>query len=526
MHSEMDIKNTKISTRLAWVIGVAVVLLLTMLWIGTSQLLAVNHKMGLITGVLQPKINHAKDLTELLRSMDVSLRDIVLLNDETAMLKEIEHFKSLQAKYSKAELDLMADQHHPEAVDRLQLAQQSMKSMEKPLEKAIRLGSANKPEEATRVLLDEIRPLANQTLSSIDAVTKVLIMAGEDARNESEKTYRHALLGLSVTGAAATVLLLVFGWWLARSITHPLNSAVKLAGAIAAGDLSQSIQASGRSETDLLLHALKTMQSGLVSVVQGVREKAENVATGSSQISQGNNDLAVRTERQASTLAQAASSMKQLRMTVEQNANNAQQADELVTTVSTVATRGAQAVSRVVETMSSITANSRLISDIISVIDGIAFQTNILALNASVEAARAGEQGRGFSVVAEEVRTLAQRSATASKEISDLITASVQGVERGTRQVENAHRTMDEMTASVQSLRTLMREINELSAAQSSDLSQVVGAVVQMDNDTQQNAALVEESAAAAESLKRQAEQLVEAVAFFYLGRNKTTEST
>jgi methyl-accepting chemotaxis protein len=313
---------------------------------------------------------------------------------------------------------------------------------------------------------------------------------------------------------------------LARSITHPLNSAVKLAGAIAAGDLSQPIQASGRSETDLLLHALKTMQGGLVHVVQGVREKAENVATGSSQISQGNNDLAVRTERQASILAQAASSMKQLRLTVEQNANNAQQADELVTIVSTVATRGAQAVSRVVETMSSITSNSRLISDIISVIDGIAFQTNILALNASVEAARAGEQGRGFSVVAEEVRTLAQRSATASKEISDLITASVQGVERGTRQVENAHRTMDEMTASVQSLRTLMREITELSAAQSSDLSQVVGAVVQMDNDTQQNAALVEESAAAAESLKRQAEQLVEAVAFFYLGRNQASDST
>lgn len=520
----MDIKNTRISTRLASLIGVAVLLLLTTVWIGASQLHAVNQKVELITGVLQPQINKAQRLSELLRSMDISLRDIVLLNDETAMLKEIEHFKILQDMYREAEQSLTFNETQPADAALLQRASQSMQAMGKPVDKAIRLGTANKPEEATRVLLEEIRPLGADTLKTLDELTDSVINEAESAHIQSRRAYDRALIGLGVTGVMATALLTVLGWWLVRSITHPLNSAVAVSGAIAAGDLTRSISAVGRSETDLLLQALHTMQDGLISVVRGVREKAENVAVGSSQIAQGNNDLAIRTERQASALALAASSMKQLRLTVQQNSDNAVQADNLVGTVASVAHRGADAVARVVDAMHNINANSKLIADIIGVIDGIAFQTNILALNASVEAARAGEHGRGFSVVADEVRNLAQRSATASKEISNLINASVQDVEQGALQVDAARQTMEEMSSSVQSLRTLMREVAELSAAQSSGLSQVVGAVVEMDNTTQQNAALVEQSAAAAESLKLQAEQLVEAVAFFYLGDPATSE--
>jgi methyl-accepting chemotaxis protein len=516
----MSLRDTRISTRLAIGIGMAVALLFAMVWIGASRLGAVKSRLDLVTGVQQPKINQARHLGELLRRMDVSLRDIVLLNDEAAMLKEIERFTGLREAYRGAEKRLLdAEPATSEAGAVLERARQAMLAMDKPVDKAIRLGAANKPEEATRVLLQEIRPLGDQALAAIDELTLAQVAAGEQAQRESEQTYREALAGLGVVGALAALLLAVSGWWLVRSITRPLNAAVRLARAIAAGDLGQSIEASGKgSETGQLLNALKEMQGSLVGVVQGVREKAENVASGSSQISQGNNDLALRTERQASALAQAASSMRQLGLTVAQNSDNARKADGLVNAVSSVAGRGADAVGRVVATMQDINARSRLIADIIGVIDGITFQTNILALNAGVEAARAGDQGRGFAVVAGEVRSLAQRSATASKEISALISASVQGVEQGTVQVDAARQTMGEMMSSVQSLRSLMAEIRDLSAAQSADVSQAVDAVVQMDNTTQQNAALVEESAAAAESLRTQAEQLVQAVAVFHLG--------
>ncbi len=515
------LQDTRIAARLAAGIGVAVALLCFMVWIGASRLGAVKSRLDEVTGVQQPRINQARRLGELLRGMDVSLRDIVLLNDEAAMLKEIERFNALRAAYREAEEGLLrAEQAAPEAVGVLQRARQAMQAMDKPVEKAIRLGSANKPEEATRVLLQEIRPLGDQALAAIDELTRAQTAAGERAQRDSERTYREAMAALAAVGACAALLLALCGGWLVRSITRPLNAAVRLAGAIAAGDLAQPIAEppGRRSETGLLLGALKDMQGALVAVVQGVREKAENVATGSAQISQGNNDLAARTEKQASALAQAASSMRQLGQTVEKNSDNARKADLLVGEVSDVAGRGVEAVGRVVETMQDINAKSKLIADIIGVIDGIAFQTNILALNAGVEAARAGDQGRGFAVVAGEVRTLAQRSAAASKEISELIGASVRGVEQGTVQVEAARRTMGEMASSVQALRRLMDEIRALSAAQSADVSQVVDAVVQMDNATQQNAALVEQSAAAAESLKMQADSLVEAVAVFRLG--------
>ncbi len=302
-----------------------------------------------------------------------------------------------------------------------------------------------------------------------------------------------------------------------RAITRPISQAVAVARAVANGDLSQQFDVHGKDETAQLLAALKVMQSSLAKLVSNVRQNSESVATASAQIAQGNQDLSSRTEEQASALEETAAAMEELSSTVKQNADNAKQANQLALSASAVAIKGGEVVGQVVTTMKGINDSSKKIADIISVIDGIAFQTNILALNAAVEAARAGEQGRGFAVVASEVRSLAGRSADAAKEIKGLITASVERVELGTALVDQAGHTMTEVVSSIKRVTDIMGEISAASAEQSAGVAQVGEAITQMDQATQQNAALVEESAAAAESLKGQAQQLVGAVAVFKL---------
>ena len=320
-------------------------------------------------------------------------------------------------------------------------------------------------------------------------------------------------------GAGLLALLLgaFFAFALSRSITVPLRQAAVSARRISEGDLTENIEVVGRDEAAEVLTALHAMQANLGRVVSGVRSNAEGVATASAQIAQGNNDLSGRTEQQASALQQTAASMEELSSTVRQNSDNAQQANQLAQGATNVAVEGGEVVARVVDTMKGINESSRKISDIISVIDGIAFQTNILALNAAVEAARAGEQGRGFAVVASEVRSLAQRSADAAKQIKGLIGTSVERVEQGTALVDQAGSTMQEVVSAIRRVTDLMGEISAASMEQSSGVAQVGQAVTQMDQATQQNAALVEESAAAAASLRSQAEQLVQSVAVFKL---------
>jgi methyl-accepting chemotaxis protein len=310
------------------------------------------------------------------------------------------------------------------------------------------------------------------------------------------------------------------GLWVSRGIARQIGGEVEaatdVARSVTEGDLSVPVVVR-HGDTTSLMAQLKAMRDSLSHVVSGVRESADGVATASAQIAMGNNDLSSRTEQQASSLEETAASMEELGSTVKQNADNARQANQLAMSASAVAIKGGDVVSQVVGTMKGINDSSKKIADIISVIDGIAFQTNILALNAAVEAARAGEQGRGFAVVASEVRSLAGRSADAAKEIKGLITASVERVEQGTALVDQAGATMTEVVSAIKRVTDIMGEISSASSEQSAGVAQVGDAVSQMDQATQQNAALVEESAAAAESLKQQAKQLVQAVAVFKL---------
>ena len=325
---------------------------------------------------------------------------------------------------------------------------------------------------------------------------------------------RGAILGGSLL---ALILATLLGKWVTHSIIVPIRQAVLVAQAAAGGDLRMPIEIRGNDETGQLLGALKDMQAGLATVVANVRQGAQSVSSASFEIAQGTQDLSSRTEQQASALEQTAASMEQLSATVKQNADSARQANQLAVSASSIAVQGGEVVAQVVDTMKGINDASRKIADIIGVIDGIAFQTNILALNAAVEAARAGEQGRGFAVVATEVRSLAGRSAQAAKEIKALINTSVERVEQGTALVDQAGVTMAEVVGSIRRVTDLMGEISAASNEQSQGVSQVGEAVVQMDQVTQQNAALVEEMAAAASSLESQAQELVKSVSVFKL---------
>jgi methyl-accepting chemotaxis protein len=334
-----------------------------------------------------------------------------------------------------------------------------------------------------------------------------------DARANARQAMLISLAAMLVVCALAIVGSIAFS----RSVVRPLDRAVQVSRAVAGGDLTAAAPVAGKDEIADLLNALHAMQGQLSTVVANVRRNAEGVASASAEIAVGNNDLSARTEQQASALQQTAASMEELSATVRQNADNAQAANALALKASQVAVDGGEAVGRVVLTMQGISAASRKIADIIGTIDGIAFQTNILALNAAVEAARAGEQGRGFAVVATEVRSLAQRSADAAREIKALIGSSAARVDQGSAQVDQAGTTMQEVVASIRRVTDLMGEISAASQEQSAGVAQVGHAVTQMDQATQQNAALVEESAAAASSLKSQAQELVQAVAIFRL---------
>ncbi|WP_034296572.1 methyl-accepting chemotaxis protein [Herbaspirillum sp. RV1423] len=400
---------------------------------------------------------------------------------------------------------------------------QFQQTMEKYLaenKKIMALSRANQKDEARAQFKGDSNKLFRQAVDQLGGLVKI----NDDGTTRSNEGADHTfdlargwILGLLI---AIVVIALALAIWVARIVSVPLNKAVSVARRVAEGDLGADIRPESTDETGELMVSLKAMNDSLLKIVGEVRTGTDTIATASTQIASGNLDLSSRTEQQAGSLEETASAMEELTSTVKQNADNARQANQLAVSASEVAQQGGAVVGQVVDTMGSINESSKKIVDIISVIDGIAFQTNILALNAAVEAARAGEQGRGFAVVASEVRSLAQRSAAAAKEIKVLIDDSVDKVDSGSKLVEQAGTTMAEVVASVRRVTDIVGEISAASTEQSTGIEEVNRAITQMDEVTQQNAALVEQAAAAAQSLQEQAGKLAQVVSVFKLTRS------
>jgi methyl-accepting chemotaxis protein len=391
--------------------------------------------------------------------------------------------------------------------------------------KTIDLKDQNLQEEALQAYEQEYRPAFNSYIDVVSNAVKFHSGHVERVVSAFKQDYQRGMAILMGGSVLAVLFGVVFAWLVVRSITAPLKRAIAAAQRVADGDLDVNVESRSNDEAGQLLNTLRVMIQSLRGTVSEVRSVADSITTASAEVAVGNQDLSGRTEQAASNLQQTAASMTQLSQTVNQNADAARTASQLATAASGDATRGGDVVTRVVQTMNDINAASKKITEIIGVIDGIAFQTNILALNASVEAARAGEQGRGFAVVASEVRNLAQRSAEAAKEIKTLIGASAEKVETGSQLVEQAGATMNEIVASVQRVTDMIGEITASTTEQASGITQVNQAVGHLDQMTQQNAALVEQSAAAAESLKDQAKKLAEAMSTFKISDSRTVEA-
>ncbi|AYR25903.1 methyl-accepting chemotaxis protein [Herbaspirillum rubrisubalbicans] len=385
-------------------------------------------------------------------------------------------------------------------------------------ERMEQLFAQGKKQEAHAVLSTSSTVVYRKLQDQINEATEINRKGAMDSDDQANQVYQQARLAIVGLIASCMALALLMSWWIARLVARPLTHAVDIARQVAAGDLRAHIAANtSKDETGQLLDALRQMNDNLRDIVQEVRIGTDTISTASTEIATGNMNLSSRTEQQAGALEETASAMEELTSTVRQNSDNARQANQLAVSASEVAQAGGQVVGKVVHTMGAINDSSRRIVDIIAVIDGIAFQTNILALNAAVEAARAGEQGRGFAVVASEVRSLAQRSASAAREIKTLIDDSVTKVEAGSKLVDEAGQTMNEVVASVKRVSDIVAEITAASAEQTQGIEQINNAVAQMDENTQQNAALVEQAAAAAKALQEQAARLSQTVSVFHL---------
>ncbi|OWW21514.1 methyl-accepting chemotaxis protein [Noviherbaspirillum denitrificans] len=516
----MKISNLTIGARLAAAFALVLAMLTLATLLALSRMSHIQDDLHLIgDNNMQAKLAATMRFTVADRM--IALRNIALLGEDAERRPEVERIKTQAARYTEAERQLAAMSSNLRATTEEKAVLQKLREVEaaiQPLiDKAAELGLAGKAGEATHTLIREVRPLQQKWIAALTELIEQEERLNKAATRDAEDAYAAARAQMIAFGAAAVLLGMGCAWWITRSITGPLGQAVRIAQTVAAGDLTSKVEIDGRDETAKLLRALDDMNRSLGRIVSEVRKGADTIASASAQIAGGNLDLSSRTEQQAGSLEETASSMEEMTSTVKQNADNARQANQLATNATDVALRGGAVVAQVVETMGAINASAKRIVDIISVIDGIAFQTNILALNAAVEAARAGEQGRGFAVVAEEVRNLAQRSAAAAKEINVLISDSVEKVEAGTRLVDQAGATMEDIVASVKHVTGIMGEITSASEEQTAGIAQINQAISHMDEVTQQNASLVEEAASAAEALQEQAGALKDAVSVFRL---------
>ena len=514
-------RNLSIKSRLIFVIGFLSLMCMAGALVGLTSLYSANEGLHIN---YKRRLVPLSELDQVVRLIDRNQLSIAqALNAETTALgKEMDaveaRIQEITRLWDKMMVNMLDEISQEETALTGQFVASRKKFVEeglKPAMAAIRANDAAKAAQIARGPMNEL------IVPVMDSANKLMQYQIETAKQEYEKNQRIYVWvrNACISGMLIAVLLgTVICIWLVRAIARPLADAVGVAKAVAAGDLTKNIVVRTSDETGQLLQALKDMNASLVRIVSEVRGGTETIATASRQIAAGNLDLSARTESQASSLEETASSMEQLTSTVRQNADSAMQANQLAMSASEVAVKGGAVVAQVVDTMGSINASARKIVDIIGVIDSIAFQTNILALNAAVEAARAGEQGKGFAVVATEVRQLAQRSAAAAKEIKSLIDDSVEKVDAGAKLVDEAGATMQEIVESVGRVTHIMSEISIASREQTEGIQQVNQAINQMDEVTQQNAALVEEAAAAASSLQDQAMSLSQVVSVFRLG--------
>jgi methyl-accepting chemotaxis protein len=519
-HQETSVrfKDLKIGVRMGLGFGLLIVMLLGMMLVSVLRLQEISALTGHIVDIDWAKAEAANVINATTRANGRRTMELVLANDpvHVAGVKAAIELNKKTIGLALETLDHIIDL--PE--ERLLLTQlkEARAKYVQSFSRVTQMVGEGQRDQAIALLNAQTLPALDALQVPINALTDLQKQNVASGSAELRDNIRLARLLVLTLGGLGVVLGSGLAYWLTVTLTRPIGEAVKMARTIASGDLSSTSAPRNQDEGGQLLTALQDMNESLADIVQRVRRGADGMATATSQIAAGNMDLSTRTEQQASALEQTAASMEELADTVKHNFASGSHASELAVSAVEVATRGGTVVAKVVSTMEAIQRSSNEISDIIGLIDGIAFQTNILALNAAVEAARAGEQGRGFAVVASEVRSLAGRSAAAAKQIKDLIGVSVTNVNEGCKLVQQAGSTMDEIVVGVRRVADLMREVTAASQDQTSGISQVNQAVGQMDQVTQQNAALVEEAAAAAQSLEHQAKSLLQTVNVFHFG--------
>ncbi|WP_180977380.1 methyl-accepting chemotaxis protein [Janthinobacterium sp. ROICE36] len=522
----MKFMKLTIAKRLSLGFGLVAMFLLLVITLGLTSMRQIQDRMDETTKVnnVETSLAQTMDLTVTERAL--AMRNLILLKEDKEIQIEVTRIAAQEKKYDAAQQKLgkMFANREGTSNEERNLLEQIRRQSELAapfIQRAAVLALNQKQDDAYKLLRYEFRPVQKRWWELLRTLIAVEEKQNNEASVNAEAAYSQARLVMLSIGSLALITSLLAAVLITRGVTRQLgcepDEAAAIAGQIASGNLAVPIHTRA-GDTHSLLYAMQSMRDSLAQIVQQVHASTETIATAAGQIAMGNLDLSSRTEQQASTLEQTASSMEELTSTVRINTDHARQANGLAESASDVATKGGAVVAQVVDTMAAIDVSARKIVDIIAVIDGIAFQTNILALNAAVEAARAGEQGRGFAVVATEVRNLAQRSAAAAKEIKDLIGDSVDKVQAGNRLVEQAGSTMHEVVASVRRVTGIMAEMMSASQEQSAGIEQINMAVTQMDNVTQQNAALVEEAAAAAQAMQEQVNSLNEVVSVFRVG--------